>query len=567
MSALRKLGITSVAWVTACSGEPGLGLVTPRPSTITLVPSGSVSILSGQTLQFTANVRTASGGAVPDAQVSWTSSNPAVVSLTAGGLATAQQLGRASVSARSGSLSASATVDVIPRPPAVVQWVTKPQSTWLGSVFTIQPVVEVRDAVGNLVQVEGLSAVATLVGDTAGLILGGDLSVPVQGGIARFTNLSVSSLKPREGSVTMVVSSGSLPPTTPAVLTLTQVLPTGGFTFSLSGPEETVLDVDQYGMRHTPDGQISFRRTSGEVTMWFPCSVSTCLLRGRTFDQLGPLVVNGASKPIVFGPSATPAAFDSNYAGGTSVLPTASGRDLLMVYHAERHPCNSYLPFHMSVGIARSSDGGVTWQREGQIGRSAQTVPAGCDYDVAGLGNPSVVPSRDGQYLFMYFNERVANRPDEIYLARASIGADGMAGTWMRFIDGGFTSPLLGGPAGTPVIRRPEPVDTTHFVAQAEVSWNLFLSRYVAVFGTKNGFYLATSLDGITWTDSRLILGVPSAGTEFPVYPVYPSLLSLDQHSQQLTGQSGFLYYARFSVGGNPPHNMVRRPFIILPAK
>src|ERR1043166_6585789 len=100
------------------------------------------------------------------------------------------------------------------------------------------------------------------------------------------------------------------------------------------------------------------------------------------------------------------------------------------------------------MGVARSSDGGLTWARQGQIAQSADSEPAdgACSHDVFGLGNPSVVVSRDGTFLLMYFNERVTGQPDEIYLARAPIQSDGAPGAWMRYSARSVSSPLLGGP-------------------------------------------------------------------------------------------------------------------------
>jgi hypothetical protein len=456
-------------------------------------------------------------------------------------------------------------VIVGPGAPARLVIITEPGGTWYGSILDVQPVVEVRDRDGNLLTRPGLTVTASLTSAGAG-VLGGGVMAPVVQGVARFTSLSISG---GSAPARIVFRSDSLADVTSAPVVLRQFPADAPFTITISGPEETVLAVDQFGLRHTPDGPISFLRDSSGLRVWFACSTSTCLLQGPTEEQLAPPPGGGASGPVVFGPSDIAEAFDRDYAGGYSTLRSAKGGDLVMIYHAERHPCNGPFPFNMSMGVARSSDGGLTWARQGQIARSAESEPAAgaCSYGAFGLGNPSVVVSRDGSFLLMYFNELVTGQPDEIYLARAPIESDGAPGAWLRYSAGSFSSPLLGG-TGDPVIHRPDPGDSTIYAGIGSVSWNAFLGRYVAVFGAMDGFYYSTSGDGITWTAGRTLQSGPSPNADIPdgtPWTAYPSLLSFDQWSQLTTSRTGYLYFARGAKGGTPPHYMVRRLFTVTP--
>jgi hypothetical protein len=251
------------------------------------------------------------------------------------------------------------------------------------------------------------------------------------------------------------------------------------------------------------------------------------------------------------------------------VLPSVNGRDLIGIYHAEQHPCANGA-FLRAFGVARSSDNGVTWTRQGQIARSGLAPPASgdCSFGVYGPGDPMATRSPDGKYLFVYFNDRVPNHPDEIYLARAPIESDGAPGAWMRYAAGSFTSPLLGG-QGDVAIPRGNPGTTTIYAGAGSVSWNAFLGAFLSVNMSMDGFYYTTSVDGITWTVPRLLINEHSwndtnISADTPVAE-YPSFLSLDQNSDQTTSRTGYLYYARSPKSNNPPHYMVRRPFAITP--
>ncbi len=116
---------TQVPWslflllgVLSC-GDGGSGptkVETPVASAVVVMPSTQSLEVLGQTAQLTAQVRDQNGSVMTGASVTWSSSAPAVVSISSGGLATAVSEGAAVVSARAGSASgaASITVQVVP---------------------------------------------------------------------------------------------------------------------------------------------------------------------------------------------------------------------------------------------------------------------------------------------------------------------------------------------------------------------------------------------------------------------------------------------------------------------
>jgi hypothetical protein len=167
--------------------------------------------------------------------------------------------------------------------------------------------------------------------------------------------------------------------------------------------------------------------------------------------------------------------------------------------------------------------------------------------------------------LFMeWFRGDPVSRPDVPYLARAPVQSDGEPGSWQKYADGQFTEPGLGG-LGIPVMGQPPPGGfTTVYAGVGAVSFNVSLNRYLVVVGSRLGLHIATSADGIQWNTLRLIWETPDPNFGLASsWVAYPSLISPDQPSQETTGQSGYLYFARGFPGGYPPHVMSRRHYCV----
>jgi hypothetical protein len=105
---LLTLGVVS-----SCGGGGGSTPTAPggpsTPATGSVIISGASSAEVGATAQLTAEVRNASGVAVVGASVSWSSSDNTVVSVNASGLVTVSKIGPVTITATSGSSSATTT--------------------------------------------------------------------------------------------------------------------------------------------------------------------------------------------------------------------------------------------------------------------------------------------------------------------------------------------------------------------------------------------------------------------------------------------------------------------------
>lgn len=561
----RAVAVHAIAFVCilsiGCGGETnstpsGPPSGPPTIASIAITPAAVPDLVLGETVQLAAAVTLSNGTPSPSTALSWAVADPSIATVSSSGLVSSLKMGATSVIATSGSVSSpTAPIVVGSGHPATIGIVTQPTAIVAGGGFDRSIAVALRDAQGNTVVRSPANVTVALNG---GGRLGGVTVVALANGIATFNTLSVNDA---QGTRTLTFSAPGLQSVASNSFAVSTASSSAEPTFTL-GTEENVLTNNQYGLVQTPDGPVSFfRDAQQDVHLVFSCSVSTCHLRGRTLETLTPLVMSAGVASTTLGPSRS--GFDANYGGVYGVFPSTS-TDLLAVYHGEEHVCGSYIPFIMGVGLARSGDGGATWTRAGQVirGAAARPITGNCSFDIAGAGNPTIVKSPDSQYWYLYFAERVTNQADAVYLTRSPVTSNGAPGSWMKWNNGAFSQPGLGG-VGTAVITRGAPAASTIFAGLPAVSWNAYLGRYLALVQSVTGFYYATSADGITWSATLPLLLTPSANdaslaTGAP-WVAYPSFISADQPSQMVTGRTGYLYYARGFMGGNPPHHMVRR--------
>ena len=115
---------------------------------VRVTPGELTFTAAGQTAQLAARVLDESGRAVEGATVSWSSGDTAVATVDSAGLVTAVGTGRTTVTARWGSLSGEATVEVKRRPRVVVS----PSGGAIIPGETLQLVAQLYDEVGNAVK-------------------------------------------------------------------------------------------------------------------------------------------------------------------------------------------------------------------------------------------------------------------------------------------------------------------------------------------------------------------------------------------------------------------------------
>jgi hypothetical protein len=283
-------------------------------------------------------------------------------------------------------------------------------------------------------------------------------------------------------------------------------------------------------------------------------------------------------------------AFDRNYGAINAVVPGSNQHTLLAFYDAEFHPVciagdPQGQPLLSSIGLATSTDGGLTWQKRGQVmpgldeatlkfeAVTAWQISGGTPQEDTGASGPSVVVREDNhqRFLYLYYADRTPEhstygdaRKDSVYVARAQLETDGMPGNWQQWNGTGWgavgdltvAAPIVSPPAGAAVALQPH------------VSWNTALHCWLMVFKTKVDFSVTTSNDGVTWTAPASLLAALADWTEFG----FPTLVSPDSEdchgggrcgedegerlwapgfgvSQQRTGSTGYLYWSSRSTG------------------
>jgi hypothetical protein len=184
---------TTLAVSTACA-EP----LSPRhliadASTHGSVASVTVSldaatITAGSTTMAKGVVRDAANHALSGYTVSWTSSNPAVASVNPTGIVAGVSAGTANIIATSEGVSGQAVITVVAAP-AVTQMtiVTQPSGAVSGSPLTVQPVIQVRDANGNIAA--GYGGIVTASVASGNGVIHRQVAVVAMRGVAAFTGM------------------------------------------------------------------------------------------------------------------------------------------------------------------------------------------------------------------------------------------------------------------------------------------------------------------------------------------------------------------------------------------
>lgn len=361
------------------------------------------------------------------------------------------------------------------------------------------------------------------------------------------------------------------------------------------GPIE---DVSFGALENTPNGHVSFQKLSNGYRLWLPGRLDDGSDLGEEggfrFDLHGwtlndqangePFFALGPENPgycVSTGPDKD-LSFDRNYGAINAVIPGAESGTLLAFYDAEFHiNCPNGSPLLSSIGSATSTDGGVTWQKQGQAiegldeadkgfcfvtQKQMDEVAAGNDHFDIGASGPSAVIRDDNgtEYIYLYYADRtpILGTPDSIYVARAALSTDGLPGSWQKWNGTDWGSVGDQKPA-QPVIT---PTDDQRAALQPHVSFNTALGLWLIVFKTHSDFEIATSGDGVNWNASVPLLTFDPTDRD----DAFPTLISPHadgcdtnctggpvQPSQQVTGATGWLYYSTLPAVG--PHYIGHR--------
>ena len=315
------------------------------------------------------------------------------------------------------------------------------------------------------------------------------------------------------------------------------------------GPAEPIL-VSKRKPKTWPDGTMGvLRETDGKSYRFFAASAGFPLMTKGSLDdpirdEIHELKIEGA-----------PAQYQ--YFAGGPIYKSDRSRLLLMFYHAEIYTAPpGYLPFYSELGLARSTDGGMTWKDLGLVITPHASVMSEYfqisheSWDV-GWGAYAIV----GEYFYLYFKDLLhvgdQFRPVNLAVARAKIedvldaaekGSE--VTSWEKFHQGSWDEPGIGG-RSSPLTEKDE-----NSIILADVAYSSYLKKYISIVvggpWPTTGLNLCESADGIHWSNCRKI--VEDEGHNY-----YATLIGLG-HNPHLLDREFFVYYINskeFAATGN----------------
>jgi hypothetical protein len=277
------------------------------------------------------------------------------------------------------------------------------------------------------------------------------------------------------------------------------------------GERTTLLENGQYGLKYFPDGGIAVLQGPPAYRVLLAGGISSYLLEGQ--EMISLRLVKQVLEP---GPKGS---FDNGYAGIYGAWRDPQTGEIRAIYHAEDQEDMNRLPngvhgFYASVGLAISADQGSTFRKAGRILTGHQPKNAAGRPD-QGCGEPSLLPDQGGHFLYCYYTDhtRLDNRGVQIGLARSPIADKAAPGTWLKYYEGTFSEPGLGGKE-TPVVDARPAADALF----PNVTYSKALGKYVMVFNilyyadlregqaAKGGIHAAFSADLIHWSNPQLLV-------------------------------------------------------------
>ncbi|HTT69044.1 MAG TPA: hypothetical protein VMF70_13545 [Gemmatimonadales bacterium] len=384
------------------------------------------------------------------------------------------------------------------------------------------------------------------------------------------------------------------------------VIPAVVGTFGTASTFATHAQLAGYGYSYGPsDGQFgAIRGNAGTYTFYgsagsgTACAGTPSLTGEYTFT--GTLTqVTGSSCTRLFGPGSGPAGwvFDSNYAAGGPVVRFAVGADSgwFIPFHAEIHWVNpstsdglcyvngtsgGEVPcFYGGLGLAVSTDGGVTFRVVGQVfqpsealsvfkgGGTNMSVGYGsllvADSSGKHLPNPPADPS--SAYFYLFFTDRLAAAPGactgrscvgveraryDAVVAAALSGDPHQVATAFRKYDGtSWTAPATSDtPGDTGTAGAYAPLFTDETGALPEVMYDSAVGAYLLVYQSNGGIAVRASSDLVHWSGS-----IATAYSEPGRQLYFPTLMG-ETGDPTIGGPQPRVYFTSFPTDSFPKY-------------
>ena len=260
------------------SGTANITVAEPVPTRITIAPTSHTLEMIGATVQLTATVRDQRNNIMSGQSITWSSGDDAVATVSGAGLVTAVSNGMAEITAKSGNLSASASITV-----------SEPVATSL----TIEPATHTLEAIGDTVELaavvldqhenamEDVSVTWSSGDDAVATVDENGLVTAVDNGMAEITAQAGDAIGTASITVAQVPAGISIE-VAPDATTLTEIGQTLQLMVSVSdanenaiaepavtwmSSDENVVTVDEVGLvEAVGNGMAEVTAASGDVS-------------------------------------------------------------------------------------------------------------------------------------------------------------------------------------------------------------------------------------------------------------------------------------------------------------
>jgi len=297
----------------------------------------------------------------------------------------------------------------------------------------------------------------------------------------------------------------------------------------------STADRRSHGLYYWPDGTMGVLKEGSSYVFWGANSIKLAKTVGNLDD---PVAVSTRTGIPISHPKT-----DMQYAAGGPVYRDAATGTLIMVYHGERWPGGDPQKFYSVLGLAKSADGGDSWNDLGLIVTPQLPFEKAGKYTVEVTAGSFVIV---GDYFYIYFRDyREDGSINELAVARARVAdvvaaaIDGVVVPWTKYFNERWEEPGLGGfssflETGNPLVRW------------LDVSYNEFSGRYIMVVAGMPGpgqvsLYLISSPDGLAWSPRTLVQGQTGEN-------MYPTLVGTSD-GQRTTGATFYIFYTYSAAG------------------
>jgi uncharacterized protein YjdB len=141
------------------TGTATIDVVQAPVSSVAITPAGSQTVFQGLTLQLSATLRDNNQppNILTGRAINWTTSNPAIATVSSNGLVTGVALGSTQITAESEGVTGSVNITVQPRPVASVAVSPNPATVKVGAQTQLS--LDLRDANGNSLTTAGRTVI------------------------------------------------------------------------------------------------------------------------------------------------------------------------------------------------------------------------------------------------------------------------------------------------------------------------------------------------------------------------------------------------------------------------